>query len=54
MEGCNAGVNDGETAGQPVLHDLGNFLGIAPTGNTGEIPGMSFSRVSEGKIVEAW
>jgi hypothetical protein len=24
VEGCNVGVNDGETAGQPVLYDLGS------------------------------
>ena len=32
----------------------GELMGSAPTGNTVEITGMSFSRISEGKIVEAW
>ena len=32
----------------------GELMGIAPTGNTVELTGMTFSRISEGKISEAW
>ena len=32
----------------------GHGLGLAPTGNPVEFTGMTFVRVSEGKIVEAW
>jgi hypothetical protein len=52
-------MNDGETAGETVLYDLGNFVAIATTGKR-----VSFSasvlfrerhfRVADGKIVERW
>ena len=48
------GVNDGETAGQTVLYDLGNFLGIAPTGKRGSFSGIVIFRVADGKIIERW
>ena len=32
----------------------GHGLGLVPTGNPVEFTGMTFVRVSEGKIVEAW
>ncbi len=34
-------------------HD-GDFMGIAPTGNRGEITGMEIRRISGGKLVEGW
>ncbi len=48
------GVNDGESAGQTVLYDLGNFLGIAPTGKRGSFSGIVIFRVADGKIIERW
>jgi predicted ester cyclase len=32
----------------------GAFLGIAPTGRTVEVTGMSLQRIANGKIAEAW
>ena len=32
----------------------GELMGIAPSGNPVEITGTTFSRISEGKISEAW
>ncbi len=34
-------------------HD-GDSMGIAPTGNRGEITGMEIRRISGGKLVEGW
>ncbi len=34
-------------------HD-GEFMGLEPTGNGFEAPGMDFYRIDEGKIAEAW
>lgn len=33
---------------------LGEFLGLAPTGNTVSVSGIEFDRVASGKIEEAW
>ena len=54
VEGCNVGVKDGETAGQPVLYDLGNFLGLTPIGNLVTGTEMHISHIADGKIVERW
>ena len=32
----------------------GEFMGVAPSGNTIEVSGMSMDRISGGKIVEDW
>ena len=48
------GVNDGETAGQTVLYDLGNFLAIATMGKRVFFSGSVIFRVADGKIVERW
>ncbi len=48
------GVNDGETAGETVLYDLGNFLAIATTGKRVSFSGSVIFRVADAKIVERW
>ena len=37
-----------------VMVHRGAFLGIAPTGRTVEVTGMSLQRIANGKIAEAW
>jgi len=50
-------VAEGDTAAMRVTlrgtHE-GEFMGIAPTGNTFEVQNMVFTRVADGKIVERW
>jgi|ERR1700680_272672 len=37
-----------------VMVHSGTFLGVAPTGRTVEVTGMSLQRIANGKIAEAW
>ncbi len=32
----------------------GEFMGMAPTGNSGTLPGCDILRIEEGRIAESW
>ena len=54
VDGCNVGVNGGETAGQPVLYDLGNFLGLTPIGSLVTGTEMHISHIADGTSSATW
>ena len=50
-------ISEGDTVSVRMTHrgtHEGEFLGVAPTGNSFEIKAMAFAHLEEGKIVERW
>ncbi len=47
---------DNIVASRTIAHGThdGEFMGLAPTGNEFDAPGMDFYRIDERKIAEAW